>query len=73
MRIDQDSWEDWLGSPITEAFFRFCRVQAEEQKARWLAISWDGGQSDPLVLARLQERAITLEEVTNISKEDVEE
>lgn len=73
MRIDQDAWDDWLGSPITEEFFKFCRVQAEEQKARWLAVSWDGGQVDPLVLARLQERAITLEEVANLTREDLEE
>lgn len=73
MRIDADAWEDWLASPVTEAFFKFCRVQAEEQKARWLSISWDGGQADPLMLVRLQERAITLEEMTNLSPEDIEE
>ncbi len=73
MRIDPDAWDDWLGSPITEAFFKFCRVRAEDQKARWLAVSWDGGQVDPLVLARLQERAITLEEVANLTREDIEE
>lgn len=72
MRIDQEAWEDWIGSPITEAFFKFCRVEAEAQKARWLAISWDGGQVDPLMLARLQERATTLEEVASLTREDIE-
>jgi len=72
MRIDPDAWEDWIGSPITEAFFKFCRVEAEAQKARWLVISWDGGQVDPLMLARLQERATTLEEVASLTREDIE-
>jgi hypothetical protein len=73
MRIDPDAWDDWLGSPITEAFMQFCRVKAEEQKARWLQVSWDGGQSDPTTLARLQERSITLEEITRLTREDLEE
>jgi len=73
MRIDQDAWDDWLGSPITEAFLKFCRLKAEEQQAVWLQISWDGGQADPLILARLQERATTLQEVANLTREDIEE
>lgn len=73
MRIDEDAWGDWRGHPITEAFLRFCRVRAEEQKARWLAISWDGGQADPLILARLQERATTLEDVARLTREDIED
>lgn len=73
MRIDPDDWDDWCGHPITEAFMKFCRVRAEEQKARWLEISWDGGQVDPVALARLQERALVLEEMTGLDREDVEE
>lgn len=73
MRIDPDAWGDWLGHPLTEAFMTFCRVRANEQKARWLEISWDGGQSDPLALARLQERASVLEEISRLAREDIEE
>lgn len=73
MRIDADAWGDWLGHPITEAFLKFCRQKAEEQKGHWHRISWEGGQSDPLTLARLKERAATLEEVSQLTREDIEE
>lgn len=73
MKIDPDQWDDWLGHPLTEAFLKFCRVRSEAQKVRWLEISWDGGQSDPIMLARLQERAIALEEVSRLTREDIEE
>lgn len=73
MRIDPDAWDDWAAHPLTEAFMTFCRVQAAQQQARWLRISWDGGEANPLMLARLQERSTTLEEVAALSREDIEE
>ncbi len=72
MRIDQDAWDDWLGSPVTEALLAYCRVKAEEQKARWLQVSWDGGKADPLMLAKLQERSSVFEEISKITREEVE-
>lgn len=73
MRIDPDAWDDWLGHPLTEALIKYCRVRAQDQKARWMTVSWDGGQVDPVLLAKLQERAITLEEVSRLTREDIEE
>lgn len=73
MRIDPDSWDDWMGHPLTEALFKFCRVRAEEQKARWLKVSWDTGQANQTDLTKLQERAIVLEEVSRLTREDIEE
>lgn len=73
MRIDTDQWGDWLGHPLTEALLRFLEREAEKQKANWLQVSWDGGQADPLMLAKLQERARTLQQVARIKREDIEE
>lgn len=73
MKIDPDHWGDWLGHPLTEALLRFLELEAEKQKANWLQVSWDGGQADPLMLAKLQERARTLQQVALIKREDIEE
>lgn len=73
MKIDPDAWGDWLGHPITEAFLKFCSVRAEEQKARWLEVSWDTGQAHQSDLTKLQERAMTLEAVSRLTREDIEE
>lgn len=73
MRIDPDQWGDWLGHPLTEAFIAFVKLEADKQKANWLQVSWDSGQADPLMLARLQERAKTLQQVARLTREDIEE
>ena len=73
MQISPDHWGDWLNHPLTEAFFAFVKLEADKQKATWLRVSWDGGQADPLMLARLQERAKTLEQLARITPSDIEE
>ena len=52
---------------------RCCVQWAEESKAHWVAVSWDGNKSDPIILARMRERAETLQEIANVTVEMIEE
>lgn len=73
MRIDRDSFEEWQANQITEAVLRVCVVWAEEAKAQWLRVSWDGEQPDPVILAKLRERAAVLEAIAALTVETIEE
>lgn len=73
MKIDSDTFEDWLSHPLTEALMACCLRWAADEKERWLAASWDGGISDPTTLARLRERAMTLEQIASVTREQIEE
>jgi len=73
MPIDPDAFEEWVAHPITEALLRHCRVRAEEQKAHWHRVSWDGGEAEPLTLARLRERAIVYQEIAEIARDQIED
>ena len=71
-RIDPDAWEDWLGHPITERVLAWCREQAAEQGVRWQGVSWDGGQIDPAIHARLKGRAEAFEDMATVTREQIE-
>lgn len=72
MKIDQDAWDDWLGSPVTEAVMQWAASRAREQQALWLKTSWDGGKADPITLARFQERAQVFEEIATLTRQAIE-
>ena len=73
MKIDRDTFEEWLAHPITEALMKCCNVWADDAKQGWVNASWDGGQVDPLILAKLRERASVFRELSNITAEQIEE
>jgi len=73
MKIDRENFEEWLAHPITEALLRCCDVWAEEAQASWVAASWHGGETSPVVLARMRERAVVLAEIRTIKAEQIEE
>ena len=73
IRIDPDDFEEWQAHPITEALFRALVTWAGEAKDSWVAKSWDGENADPMTLAKLRERARTLVELREISRESIEE
>ncbi|UOF81826.1 hypothetical protein [Caudoviricetes sp.] len=52
---------------------RACGVWAEEAKQNWLAASWEAGTADPVMLARMRERAKVFTELREISRETLEE
>ena len=72
MKIDTEAFEEWKAHPITEHFLRACASWAEEAKAHWLAASWDGEKADPILLARMRERATTLEQMRSLTVEQLQ-
>jgi hypothetical protein len=73
MRIDADDWDDWTAHPLTEALLRACATWAEDARNNWVAASWEAGNADPLLLARMRERAAVFNELRLISRETMEE
>lgn len=73
MKIDRDAFEEWQAHPITELLFKCCVEWAEQAKAHWVTASWDKGQSDPLFLAQMKERAIVFEQIRTLKAEQIEE
>ena len=73
MKVDQDSFEEWLAHPLTEALFRICDAGIAQSQEQWTELSWRGGTSDALKLAQLRARAAAFEEVKKLSKDDFEE
>lgn len=72
-KIEPDDWDDWISHPLTEALLRACSGWAEEAKQQWLLASWEGENADPVLLARMRERARVFIELREITKETLEE
>lgn len=73
MKIDQDTWEEWTAHPLTEALFKAFGSWASEAKQNWCEASWGGEQADPILLARMRERARAFEQLQDLSKDTLEE
>lgn len=67
MTIEPEDFEAWRAHPVTEAVSKALVILAERNKQKWIDVSWDGNQADPLVLADLKARhevALDLSELT---------
>lgn len=73
MKIDRDAFEEWQAHPITEAFFKSCVRWAEESKANWVEMSWNGNKPDAVHLATMKERARVFEQIREMTAEAIEE
>lgn len=71
--IDQDAFEEWQAHPVTELFMKCCGVWADEAKAQWVRVSWEGGEANADLLSRMRERAKTFTEVSNVTLEQIKE
>ena len=45
------------------------KAEAEEQKALWVEMSWEGGETNPVALAELRAKAAALNETANLNYE----
>jgi len=73
MRIEADYWEEWRSHPLTDALFKAFLVWAADEQQKWVAASWGNGQADPLALTTHRERARMLEQLSSITREQLEE
>jgi hypothetical protein len=67
VKIEKEDFELWRCNPVTEAVTRALLGKADEAKQRWIDLSWEGGNPDPLNLAALRasyEMAKDLSELT---------
>ena len=73
MKIDAETFEEWQAHPVTEALFRLFSNAAAEAKQTWVETSWHGEKADPVLLARMRERASTFEQLSELTRETLEE
>lgn len=71
--IDKEDFEQWRAHPITEAVNRALVKLAERNKAKWISVSWDGGQTDPVILADLRARAEIAQDLSELTIEEFNE
>lgn len=72
MKIDPETFDEWLAHPMTEALFRAMANLEEQAKQSWVSTSWGSGSSDPETLAKLRSRASTLNELRHMTAEQLE-
>lgn len=58
-----EDFEVWLKDPVTQWVFRAAKKAAAQEKAEWMRLSWETGQSDPAALLELRTRASALTEL----------
>lgn len=73
MKIEAEDFKAWLDNPVTERVWRHLREKQEECKAAWLAVSWEQGKCDPVLLADLKARAEILSDLANIEHGDIKD
>lgn len=54
MKISREDFDLWLANPVTEAVRAAARQTVDEARQKWLALSWDGGQCDQVLLSELK-------------------
>lgn len=62
-----------MAHPLTEALMKCCGVWEEQARDAWVSASWVGGNSDPVLLAQMRERASVFAELRKITAETIEE
>ena len=63
--MKREHFDAWKKDPVTIELFGLLRKAAEQDKAEWLRLSWDGGEANPLALCELRTRAHALTELAD--------
>lgn len=71
MKFEQEDFDQWLAHPVTEQMIYALKRLSDDTKAKWMAVSWDGGNADPLLLADLRARAEVIRDLTELKLEDI--
>ena len=71
--IDKADFEIWIANSITRHVFDLLASKAAEAKRAWSIASWENGDANPLLLADLRARAELLNDIVELTHEDIEE
>ena len=71
--IDPEDFEQWRAHPVSEAVSKALVKLAERNKDKWMAVSWDGGVSDPVILADLKARYETARDLSELTVDELNE
>jgi hypothetical protein len=73
MKISREDFDLWLANPVTEAVLTAVGQNAEDNRAQWVAMSWDGGDANPVALAEMRARAQTALDLSDFEFDDLPE
>jgi hypothetical protein len=74
LKIDPEAFDEWKAHPFTEALIKYAFASWEAQaKSHWVTASWDGEKADPVLLARMRERANLFRELQQLSPDMLQE
>jgi hypothetical protein len=62
----------WRDHPMTKQVMSVFRDLGEQCKEKWIKQSWGGGKADPLMLADLRARYEAVEDMTELTFEELE-
>jgi hypothetical protein len=72
VKIEKEDFEQWQAHPVTEEVARALRSLAEQAKLKWIEASWEGGNTDPLLLADLRARHQITSDLSELTYEQLE-
>lgn len=71
--IDREHFEEWLAHPVTEHVLKRVGELAEQNKQKWIDVSWGAGNCNPEVLIDLKARAEAAKDLSEIEWKDIED
>lgn len=71
--ITKDEFELWQANPVTEAVHKALAKLEQQNKQKWMDVSWDGGNADPAKLVELKAWARASQDLRELTFEELEE
>lgn len=56
--ITRGHFQSWVEHPVTQWVQAALSAEAQHQKDTWIALSWDGGNADPMALHKARSVAL---------------
>lgn len=69
--ITREDFTRWLEDPVTRAVIAAHRQTAEDNKAKWMRQSWEGGQANQLTLLELRAYADAYMAISEMTYEGI--
>lgn len=68
----KEAYEAWRNHPMTVEVMVALKALGDQCKEKWIRHSWDSGNADPLMLADLRARYEVVEDITDLTFEELE-